>query len=157
MEPGIGIWEGAPRGAALAQRQDGGGPRGQGGPAKRIGALGEDMAARYLESEGYEVVARNWRCPMGEVDIVARGSDPRQAILVEVKTRRVPEVGAPVAPELAVGPKKRARYRTMALVYLSLNSEVCSVRFDVVGVGIAPTGESKVRHLADAFGWDDAL
>lgn len=124
---------------------------------KRLGAAGEEAAARYLEDEGYEIVERNWRCSVGEVDIVARGADPRQAILVEVKTRRVAQVDAPVAPELAVGPKKRARYRTMALMYLSLNSEVSAVRFDVVGVGMTNSGAAKIRHLKGAYGWDDAL
>lgn len=127
------------------------------GSSKSLGALGEDAAARYLESAGYEIVERNWRCSVGEVDIVARGDDPSQVVLVEVKARRVARVDAPVAPELAVGPKKRAKYRTMALIYLSLNAEVSAVRFDVIGVGVAPSGECKVRHLPGAYGWDDTL
>lgn len=124
---------------------------------KRVGELGEDAATRYLEAEGYEVLERNWRCPVGEVDIVARGTDETQAILVEVKTRRVPRAEAPVAPELAVGSRKRARYRTMALIYLSVHPEIYSVRFDVIGVALAEIGESKVRHLVGAYGWDDNL
>lgn len=142
----------------VAEREgDGGGCRPRRGSAKHVGALGEDAAARYLEQEGYEIVERNWRCSVGEVDIVARGDDPRQAILVEVKARRVPRVDAHVAPELAVGPKKRAKYRTLALMYLSLNAEVSAVRFDVVGVGVTDSGQCRVRHLPCAYGWDDTL
>lgn len=135
----------------------GGGDRRALGSSKRVGALGEEEAVRYLEAEGYEVVERNWRCPVGEVDIIARGTEETQAILVEVKTRRVSDTKAAVAPELAVGPRKRAKYRTMALIYLSLHPEIYSVRFDVMGIGLVAAGQSKVRHLTGAYGWDDNL
>lgn len=155
METGIGV---VGRGVCVPSRAgQAGGGRPLRASNKRIGAAGEEAAARYLQDEGYEIVERNWHCSVGEVDIVARGLDPRQAILVEVKTRRVPQVDAPVAPELAVGPKKRARYRTMALMYLSLNAEVSAVRFDVIGVGLTDSGQSKIRHLEGAYGWDDTL
>lgn len=125
--------------------------------SRQVGQIGEDEAARFLEEEGYEILERNWRCCSGEVDLIARGSEEGQAVLVEVKARRMRRADAHVAPELAVGPRKRARYRTMALMYLSLHPELSSVRFDVIGVGLSDTGESKVRHLEGAYGWDDNL
>lgn len=155
MDAGVAIRETAEGTRLGTSREEAGGVRR--GSGKRLGQLGEDAAARYLQQEGYEVIERNWRCSVGEVDIVARGDDPRQVVLVEVKARRVPCLDAPVAPELAVGPKKRAKYRTLALMYLSLNAEVNAVRFDVIGVGITAEGTAKVRHLPGAYGWDDTL
>ena len=63
------------------------------GGARELGSRGEDAAVRSLERRGWEVVERNWRCQLGEVDIVARDPDGQLA-LVEVKTRSRPQ-GAP--------------------------------------------------------------
>ena len=52
---------------------------------KRLGRLGEDVAARYLVSRGYEIIARNWTCQAGEADIIARDDDI--LVFAEVKTR----------------------------------------------------------------------
>ena len=53
---------------------------------KRLGRLGEDVAARYLVSRGYEIIARNWTCQAGEADIIARDDDI--LVFAEVKTRK---------------------------------------------------------------------
>ncbi len=57
-----------------------------GRPSYHRGRTAEEHAARYLESMGYAILARNWRCPAGEVDIVAREGDA--LVLVEVRARR---------------------------------------------------------------------
>lgn len=57
-----------------------------GRPSHRRGRTAEGHAARYLESLGYEIIARNWRCPAGEVDLVAREGEV--LVLVEVRARR---------------------------------------------------------------------
>ena len=59
-----------------------------------LGRYGEDLAVRHLESLGMTVVARTWRCALGELDIVAR--DGARLVVCEVKTRRTDRFGAPV-------------------------------------------------------------
>ena len=66
---------------------------------KRLGRLGEDVAARYLVSRGYEIIARNWTCQAGEADIIARDDDI--LVFAEVKTRSSTEKGFPAKPSTA--------------------------------------------------------
>lgn len=95
-----------------------------------LGAAGEEMAAEWYRSNGYEVVARNWRVKEGELDIVAR----RGSILVfcEVKTRRTDRYGTPAA---AVTPEKQARLRRLSAIYLRQEGvRAGRLRFDVAAI-----------------------
>ena len=58
-----------------------------------LGRYGEDVAARHLAEQGYQVLCRNWRCDLGEIDIVARDGDC--LVVCEVKTRRSTACGLP--------------------------------------------------------------
>ena len=80
----------------------------------RLGRRGEEIAIAELTHRGYEIVARNWRCPVGEVDIVAR----RDAAIhfFEVRTRRGREFGT---PEESLTPAKQQRMIDVALTYLA--------------------------------------
>ena len=79
----------------------------------RLGRRGEELAAAELARCGYEIVARNWRCQVGEVDVVAR----RDGVwyFFEVRTRRGREFGT---PEESVTPAKQQRMVEVALTYL---------------------------------------
>jgi putative endonuclease len=79
----------------------------------KLGRHGENLAAAELARRGYEIVARNWHCQVGEVDIVARQSDVYH--FFEVRTRRGREYGT---PEESVTPTKRQRMIDVALTYL---------------------------------------
>jgi putative endonuclease len=79
----------------------------------KLGQQGENLAAEELVRSGYEIVARNWRCQIGEVDIVARRDDVVH--FFEVRTRRGREYGT---PEESVTPAKRQRMIDVALTYL---------------------------------------
>ena len=59
-----------------------------------LGRRGEELAAGYLEAQGMRIVDRNWRCPEGEIDIVALDGDA--LVIAEVKTRKIPRVRASV-------------------------------------------------------------
>jgi putative endonuclease len=109
-------------------------------------ALGEDAAARYLERKGMNVVARNWRMKMGELDLVA--VDGSTLVFVEVKARR----GEPfIEPELAVGYDKQKRLRRVAEAYLAIERPFFKdCRFDVISV-VAGVLEPKLRHIPNAF------
>ena len=79
-----------------------------------LGRRGEELAAAELLRQGYEIVARNWRCVVGEVDIVARRAGTYH--FFEVRTRRGPDYGS---PEDSLTPAKRRRMWEVARAYLS--------------------------------------
>jgi putative endonuclease len=79
-----------------------------------MGRRGEDAAAAYLERCGMALEARNWRCALGEIDIVAR--DGTVLVLCEVKTRRSEKAGS---PEEAVSSAKRRKLLRLAEAYLA--------------------------------------
>jgi putative endonuclease len=95
-----------------------------------LGDRGEDLAAAFLKKQGYKILERNYRTPLGEVDIIARQRGV--LVFIEVKTRRSGKFGS---PQEAVHPAKQERLRNLAEYYLSQKrlGEV-AVRFDVVGI-----------------------
>ena len=117
-------------------------------PKDELGNFGEELAAAYLVAQGYEVLARNWRCREGELDIVAR--DGTALVFVEVKARSSTTFGEPAE---AVGPIKARRIRMLACRWLSEHrpAQAHELRFDVISVirrrGAAP----ELVHLRAAF------
>lgn len=108
-----------------------------------LGRFGEDVAAEHLRLQGLQILARNWRCPTGELDIVAR--DGSSLVICEVKTRRSTAFGSPAE---AVGPRKLRRLRELALHWLDAQQiHVPDIRFDVVAVLVPPAGRPVVEHL----------
>ena len=108
-----------------------------------LGRYGEDVAARHLVEQGYQVLCRNWRCELGEIDIVARDGD--WLVVCEVKTRRSTACGEPVE---AVTARKVARLRRLAARWLAESGlHPPHVRIDVVSVLRPPTGRALVEHL----------
>ena len=98
---------------------------------RALGAAGEAKAAAWYEAHGYEVVARNWRCRDGELDLVARQG--RQVVFCEVKTRSSDAFGTPAEAVVAT---KRARIRRLAARWLdeSNGPRPRLIRFDVAAV-----------------------
>ncbi len=127
-------------------RQTDGMPVGPGMPhatAVALGSYGERMAARYLREQGLEILALNWRCAAGEVDIVARDGDC--LVVCEVKTRRSTSFGSPVE---AVTFQKLARLRRLAGTWLAEHAEhYADVRVDVIGVLRPRRGACQIEHL----------
>jgi putative endonuclease len=99
-------------------------------PRRALGAAGEARAAAWYGSRGYRVLARNWRCRDGELDlVVTRG---RVVVFVEVKTRRTDRFGVPAE---AVTPAKQQRIRVLASRYLAETElRPRAIRFDVVSI-----------------------
>jgi putative endonuclease len=112
-----------------------------------IGALGELAAERWYVGRGYRVIARNWRCRLGELDLVlARGP---LLVICEVKTRRGSRLGGGWA---AVDGRKRAKLRAVAEAFLAGTSlDPGSVRFDVASVALRAGGSAAVEIFQDAF------
>ncbi len=111
-----------------------GGARAPRGHKQRLGLRGEQLAADWYVAHGYQVVARNWRCREGEIDIVLLAADG-DLVFCEVKTRSSDRFGVPAE---AVTPAKQRRLRTLAARYLAAKSRPPSarrgVRFDVAAV-----------------------
>ena len=94
------------------------------------GRFGEDEAARWYVRHGYEVVARNWRCEHGELDLVLTA--PGLVVFCEVKARAGDGFGG---PQGAVDARKQRRLRRLALAWLASNRPgAAEVRFDVAAV-----------------------
>lgn len=113
------------------------------------GAWGEALAAQYLQKKRFRIVATNYRCRFGEIDIVA--ANRRYLLFVEVKLRK----SAKFAEALEfVDSFKQERLRTTAELYLSENPTDLQPRFDVIEI-YAPDGihtkKPVINHLEDAF------
>jgi putative endonuclease len=96
----------------------------------RLGRHGEDLVARWYVERDYVVLARNWRCDLGEIDlVVARGG---ALVVCEVKTRSSMRFGHPAE---AVGPDKQRRLRRLTACWLEASSmRPAEVRIDVAAV-----------------------
>jgi len=112
-----------------------------------VGAYGERVAVDYLVRQGMVLLARNWRCPAGEIDAVLRDGDV--LVIAEVKTRRGDAFGTPAE---ALVPKKVARLRRLAALWLAqARVRPREVRFDVVSVLPQRRGAARVEHVRGAF------
>jgi putative endonuclease len=123
-------------------------------PRRRLGALGEQIARRHLEARGLAVLAANFRTRHGELDIVA--ADDRVLVFCEVKTRIVRSAGGELGPFAAIGPRKRARVRSMAREWLAARDQDepwrAELRFDAIGIELDPRGRLlRLEHLEGAF------
>lgn len=106
------------------------------------GAEAEALACRHLERAGLRVVARNYRCPRGEIDLVM--DDHGTRVFVEVRYRRSSRFGSPAE---SVDPRKQSRLLDAARHYLLAHREEPACRFDVVAI----TPDHGVEWLRDAF------
>ena len=117
---------------------------------KRLGAWGESVAAHHLEAKGYHIVARNWRCSQGEIDLIAQAGE--ELLFVEVKTRRGKEMGS---PEEALTPAKQKKLMKLAQIYVAENDLDVDWRIDLVAVELDKSGKLlRCDHIPNAvLGW----
>ena len=110
------------------------------------GKEGEKIAAAFLKKNGYRIIEINFRCPIGEIDIVAK--EKNNLVFVEVKTRKSIELGY---PEQAVGIRKQKKMSQLALWYLQKRkiAEI-NARFDVVAINLIPE-KNEVKLIKNAF------
>ena len=108
-----------------------------------LGRQGEQAAVEYLESAGYRILDRNWRCAEGELDIVAARC--RSLVVCEVKTRSGNRYGSPLE---AISRAKQRRLRRLAVSWLVAHGVLFDqVRIDVIGVTRDPSGRFSVEHM----------
>jgi putative endonuclease len=113
---------------------------------KALGTKGEELAVRFLQKKGYRIVKRNYKTPVGEIDIIARDGDT--IVFIEVKTRTDISFGYPFE---AVNNRKRQKLKNLALLYLKRQGKESPVRFDVLSIFCMDDGKKDIEHIKDAF------
>ncbi len=116
---------------------------------KKTGAYGERLAERYLTEHGYEIVAKNWRCPEGELDLIARQGE--MLVFAEVRTRRGTHLGP---PEASITPAKQTKLVQLAYTFLAdYENPDCAWRIDVIAIVLNQQGKvMRFNHLEYAVG-----
>ncbi|MFW6278596.1 MAG: YraN family protein [Bacillota bacterium] len=114
----------------------------------QLGNWGEKQAVLYLEEKGYEIIEKNFRLQLGEIDIIA--TRQQYLVFLEVKTRRSTQYGP---PQSAVNYHKRNRIRKIARIFLSRNDVYANyqIRFDVLAVKIKQGASYRINHIVNAF------
>ena len=113
----------------------------------KSGLWGEIFAARYLRDNGYDIIAANYRCRMGEIDIIAEKDGT--VSFVEVKTRNENPMFAPME---AVDPQKQRKLIAAAQVYMREIKEELPSEFDVIEVTLDEKFKLiKMNHIKNAF------
>lgn len=116
---------------------------------RQLGSYGETIAKQHLMGGGYNILAQNFRCRHGEIDIIAQKGD--YIIFVEVKTRRTVSYGMPAE---AVDRKKQIRYGKTASMYIRNNRLLDnSYRFDIIEIYMSYNGSYTINHIENAFGF----
>ncbi|MBP1961128.1 YraN family protein [Paenibacillus aceris] len=116
---------------------------------KQLGKLGEDAAEAFLSKQNYRIVARNWRCRTGELDIIAEQAGT--LVFVEVRTRR--SSGRFGLAKESVDIRKQLKVKETAQYYLHrFQKYELPVRFDVIAVEISTEGAAPhIEHIEGAF------
>ena len=111
-----------------------------------LGKLGEDLALKKVRRLGYKKIVQNYRCPLGEVDLIARDGDT--LVFIEIKTRKSKSID--YAKE-AVNDRKKRHLSKTALAYMKSNN-CCDTkaRFDVVAINLKD-GKPQIEVLQNAF------
>ncbi|MCL2332893.1 MAG: YraN family protein [Actinomycetia bacterium] len=114
---------------------------------RALGRQGEEAAAVFLQNLGQRIIARNWRCRLGEVDLITRDGDT--IVFCEVKTRKSLGAGQPFE---SITARKQQRYSRLAEFWLSRHQEEdCAVRFDAVSILVKTEHEAELTLIKGAF------
>jgi putative endonuclease len=116
---------------------------------RETGILGEKLARDFLKKRGYRIREANYRCPEGEIDLIAQHKD--FLVFIEVRTKRSLEFGS---PEESITPAKRERLRTVASHYQQTHSNLPQLwRIDVVAIELDKKGKpSRIELIENAVG-----
>lgn len=115
--------------------------------SQTLGAIGEELAYHFLLAKGYKVLLRNYECPLGEIDLIAK--ERGHLVFIEVKTRSSEEMGTPAE---AVTFHKRSQIAKCARYYLKrygIYDSPC--RFDVLSILLLPDKEPVFELIESAF------
>ncbi|MCI8277769.1 MAG: YraN family protein [Clostridia bacterium] len=111
-----------------------------------LGNKGEEIASRYLEKNEYEIIARNFKCAKGEIDIIAK--DKEDIVFIEVKTRRNENYGKPVD---SVNFIKQKHIKEVSKFFMYLNNiKDFSIRYDIIEI-YKKENKFLINHLKNLF------
>lgn len=110
------------------------------------GKKGEDIAEKYLLSQKFKILVRNWRYKRSELDIIAQENSA--LVFIEVKTRSSSEFGS---PESFVSARKELFMQEAASAYMEENSYNGEIRFDVIGILLNSDESFELNHYRDVF------
>lgn len=113
-----------------------------------LGRRGETLARKHLRKAGFSILARNYTCAHGEIDLIAYRRREKTIVFVEVKTRRSDRYTQPYA---AVNADKQRKLRKTAKHYLARKGPDLSYRFDVISITAAPDAPPRIEHIENAF------
>ena len=113
------------------------------------GILGEKLAGDFIKKRGYHILETNYRCPEGEIDIIAMHKD--SLVFIEVRTKRSLQFGT---PEESITPTKMEKLRTVAAQYRQTHDNLPAAwRIDVVAVELDKKGKpSRIELIENAVG-----
>jgi putative endonuclease len=111
-----------------------------------LGKKGENLALKTIRNMGYQDILQNYRCRLGEIDLIARDGDT--LVFLEIKTRRT---GSTADAKEAVNARKRRQISKVALNYMKTNNcENTRARFDVVAISLVGSSP-KIEVIKNAF------
>ena len=114
-----------------------------------FGRYGERLVVSYLENNDYQIIITNWRCAVGELDIVAQKDDT--VVFIEVRSRHAETTETAFE---SVNKRKQTKLAALANEYINAHKlEGIMWRIDVIGVAIPRAGEAIIEHIEDALGW----
>jgi|RhiMetdeSRZDD1v2_1073273.scaffolds.fasta_scaffold1862388_1 putative endonuclease len=118
-------------------------------PIHSLGQRGEQLAAEYLQRLDYTILATNWHCKNGEIDIVAQKANI--LIFVEVRTRHADNTESAFE---SITPRKRSRMIAAAQAYIAAHElENMDWRVDMIGIAIPKHGAPIIDYAEDVLGW----
>lgn len=116
-----------------------------------LGERGEMIAHDYLAKAGFRILEKNYRCKIGEMDVIAKKNS--RIVFVEIKTRSQEKFGR---PEESVHPQKQKKLLQVASWYLKERKKAeAAVSFAVLSIQLKESGEPEIRLIEDAFGADN--
>jgi putative endonuclease len=116
---------------------------------RRLGHFGESAAAAYLLRQGYTILERNWRCAIGELDLITQHGE--ELVFVEVRARQ--GYGSYGSPEESLTPAKQARLISLAYAYLEAHQHSGNTpwRIDVIALQLDHAGRiARLNHIPNA-------
>ena len=114
---------------------------------QQLGSLGEKLAAKYLKQKGYKILEKNYKCKLGEIDIIAR--DGEEIVFIEVKTRTADPY---VRGIYAVDKRKQEHILRTASWYLSATGCGLQPRMDIIEIELDSDNKlMRVNHIESAF------
>jgi putative endonuclease len=118
-------------------------------PTQPFGRQGEQLAVRHLQTLSYEIITTNWRCQLGEIDIIAKKDNV--LVFIEVRSRHAENTEASFE---SVNARKQTKLAALANDYIDKHKlDDVIWRIDVIGVAIPRSGKAIIEHVEDALGW----